>query len=401
MIHLFRKVIPSVAMSSAQTLGLIAQCPLWKYAWQLNYLRTLHEITQFPFDYPTFPILVVTPPDLEFPVFHDQLWSHILAYSDQSLATHVWQSLPPLQQSFPLAQATVEQRRQLLALCAQPLSPAFCRAFATEEFLTWQESLQLLRELFAVWKDQAPSTMNPLYTKFPVILSCVLSRNLPYSTLPLSSPANCLITGSQLIFYWHKNAMALARLVDIDTRKTLLFDLLAYVHPGYHGVYPYEGNILLSLIHLTHVEYLGFFQPSFRTAFRSLCSTLSCEDLLVLPSECRTYLSDVFYGNTQEAYLDPVFHFWLLENTSLADKYPDIFTHHLPPVNWLFYFPPSKPSFALHAFNPPYASPSLLSTWQTWNSFSTYEALIPSLGFNHCTTLQSLDYASQMDTSSF
>jgi hypothetical protein len=240
MAHLFRKAIPTVAMNAVQNLALIARCPLWEHTWEICFLRQLHRICDYPLDYPTFPLLVVTPFELPYPVFQDDVWKHILAYSEQSLASQIWHSCPPLQESFPLAQATEEERTQLLAACAHGLPGMQTLDFSSTNTMSWQQSYPMIRALFSDWQAHAPEGMDPSYALFPIQLSCVISRLIFPSDLPFHTPADCLMTGSQFIFYWDKAVDALDRLMSAEARAQLLSP--AFQGIGRRSTYPIHGR---------------------------------------------------------------------------------------------------------------------------------------------------------------
>jgi hypothetical protein len=409
-LHVFRTAIPTVAMNAMQNLALIAKCPLWRFVWHITDLRILHHVCRFPFLHPSFPMLNLDGPfELDFPVFDSDVWTHILAFSEQSLSSHIWHSCPPLQSEafsevatsadgktktvFPWTSVSVESRQSILSTCSHGLPAMGSLDFSLEQPLPWKLSSHLFRTLFLSWSAHTPDGLQPLFDLFPVQLSCVISRSMSPQDLPFD-PSNCLLTGSQFIFYWLQAAEALGKLqgdepcheymAEAFDRLTVL-DSTSVCHSTRPHIQPlYCGQMLPSLISLTYFDYLTFLQPSLGAALAELR-----EFLLGYSSSLRPpltdYLSAVYHGHIQESYLDPVFHYYLLGSTGLATRFPDIFPRHFPPVDWTCFFPPSHPSTLIQPFEPPFISTPILTAWQRWSTFTTYEDLIKSLGFSDVT----------------
>lgn len=373
--HVFRKAIPTIAFNAVQNLAVIAQCPLWRYVWHIDCFRTLHLVCKYPFDFPDFPQLVLAPPyPMEIPVFDSDSWTNIMAHCAQSLASHVWQCCPPLQQDFPLASSAEESKQQLLASCAHDLPVVAGHDFAMEVPIPWELGHPLFKMLFTSWASAVPDGYKPMFDLLPVQLSCVLSRTMS----PLDLPTACLMTGSQFIFYWHRVVLALDRLIGSTARCKLLEDVFQKTPIQGGPPYSFKGDTLLTMIHLTFTDYMMLQQPSFGIAFDDFCVTC-LQPNFYLCWAVEQYLSKVYQGKIQESYLDPIYHFFLLEHLSLTKQYPDIFPKTIPPMDWTFYFPPSYPTPSTQDFEAP-QDPLNASLWDKWKDLS-YPDLLKDLSY--------------------
>jgi hypothetical protein len=380
MTHLFRKAIPTVALNAAQILSLIARNHLWQFTWHVDFLKELHQIAKYPFDYPTFPNLVILPFELDFPVFASDDWKFILASHENSIAYHVWLCCPPLQQALPSVLATEVSRRELLAKCAHGLSLFGCHDFSTEETLGSHQGYAIFRALFNDWAAHAPAGLSPLFQHFPVILSCVVSRLMSPFDIPFASPSAYMMTGSQLFFFWHKAIMTLDRMIGPDARIALLKNVFIKI-PRHGGkTYTYMGDPLLTLIQLVYNDYVGLLQPSFFLAYDDL-AMFALQPSFEVGWAASRYLSAVYQGQLRETHLDPIFHYYLLDCLSLTITYPDIFSRQLPPMDWSFYFPPSTIPPTPQPFEEPCPNDYAHDHWSHYLRHESLPEIITSLRF--------------------
>lgn len=382
--HLFRKAIPTIALNAAQNLALTASTPLWKYTWHVDFLKQLNFIAKYPFDYHVFPNLAIVPFDLDFPVFSCDDWKHILDYAEQSLAHHVWRYCPLVQKASPSVLATEESIVQLLADCARGIPLFGDHEFSLESTMNWQQGYPLLRKLFEEWAGNAPPLFTPHFAYFPVQLSCVISRLIPLFDIPFSTPSAFMLTGSQLIFYWHKAILALDRKIGPQARCELLADVFTIAPHQGGKTYTFKGDVLLTMIQLAYNSYLGYLQPSFLTvfadfAYAALAPTFS------IGWGTTNYLTKVYQGQLQESFLDPIIHYFLMKHLSLYDKHPDIFPRYFPPMDWSFYFPPGTRPSHIQAFEPAKPSDLWACSWSLWHRHETYPDMIASLRFKDAT----------------
>lgn len=303
--------------------------------------------------------------------------------------TRCGNAAPFVKEVFPLALANVESKRNVLATIAYGLPIVGTMEFSCEETLNWKQSYPLLRMLFLEWATYAPDGMQPLFELFPVQLSCVISRRMSPFDLPFACPADCMLTGSKFIFFWYKARQALDDLLGLEDRIALLTDAFTRPHvdnsthitytKGPDVKYPYCGDMLICLIHLTYSDYISFQQPSFAPAYEALRGYMLSNGCL--PQEVSEYLVAVYHGHIMETYLDPVIHYFLLDHTSLTKTYPDIFPRHVPPVDWSFFMrPTTTPSTQIQSFEKPLITDTLMAVWKAWSAeHPTFESLVKSL----------------------
>jgi hypothetical protein len=382
MAHLFHKAIPTIAISAAQNLSLIASCHLWRFTWHVDFLRTLHQVAKYPYDFPVFPDPVVPHYELDYPVFHCEEWLYIFGYHEDSLAYHVWLCCPPVVQSSSSVFHTEESMVDLLAKCAPGSSLDGNHHLAKVETMGWQRGHPVLKQLFSYWESHAPVGLVPHFTQFPVLLSCVISRLIPSFDLPLASPKDYMMTCSQFYFYWYKAICALDRLIGAEARIEFLKDVFAHAPTRGGSTYTYKGDVLLTLMHLVLDEYIGFQQPSFITVFQELSGYARLTQF-ELGYSAKKYLLDVYTGKLRESFLDPIFHFFILDHLALPSKFPTIFTRTLPVMDWSFFFTPATlPPTATRSFQPKCLTNDYMNYfWPRYQKFDSYPELIASLRF--------------------
>lgn len=116
-----------------------------------------------------------------------------------------------------------------------------------------------------------------------------------------------MLTGSQYYLSWHKAILALDRKIGAEARLEPLKDVFAQALRHGGNTYTFKGDVLLSLLHLTLHEYLGFLQPSFLLAYEDLAGFARLKKFAV-GLYARKYLLSACTGELREPYLDPTFH---------------------------------------------------------------------------------------------
>lgn len=388
MAHLFRNIIPSIALSAVQNLSLIASCPLWEFTRNVDFLQKLHMIAKYPLDFPMIPTMVITPFELEFPVFHSDDWIPILDYHEESLAYHVWQCCPPIQNASPSVLATEESKIALLTACG-------CHDLLQEPTMGWQQSHPLLKKLFEVWAASKPVGLKPYFSQFPFLFSCVLSRLIPPFDITLATSQDAVMTGSQFLFYWHKAIMALDRKIGSQARVELMETAFQEAPRQGGSTYTFKGDVMLTLIHLTIIDYFGFLQPEFIPVCQEFCC-FARSPRFEFGYCAKEYMKDVYTGKIRESFLDPIIHFFILERLSLPTLFPDIFPRHLLPVDWSLYFTlaPSLPTS--HVLPIPFLKRKLTNhstiSWNRYQKAVSYPDLISSLCFKDGTLVDTSDF---------
>lgn len=381
MAHLFRKVIPAISISAVQNLSLIASCPLWAHTLNVDFLQTFHMVAKYPFDFPMIPIMVITPFELEFPVFQSDDWIPILDYHEESLAYHVWRCCPPIQNAPPGAATTEESVVAVLDMCG-------CHALIQEQTMGWQQSHPLLQALFARWIANKPTGSNPCFAHFPYLLSCVLSRLISPFDLPLATSSGCTMTASQFLFYWHKAVLALDRKIGPRARAELLTPAFSEVPRQGGRTHTFKGDVLLTLLCIVYMDYYGLLQNSLLPV---------CQDMFYyirspqydLCWAVRDYLEKVYLGQIRESFLDLVFHFFILDHLSLPTLFPEIFTRQILPVDWSFFFTPTtRASTTSLPFSSRHPDADSIYHWNQWSKHSNYSDLITSMCFTDGTVVK-------------
>jgi hypothetical protein len=375
--QLCKNFVAPLAISAIQELAKLAECELWPEVVGHPKMQKLYTACRDPFQIFFLSDIEVYQFSALYDSFQKREWQRVLQSVENSLAFAVGQMFPRGSYSTITLIGEEQEVKTLLAFHIRVQIPPP----GSPLMRVWT----CARQMIDTWKRPH---LNPnILIPFPIYLSFVIAMQDSRLSSSYATSPYPFLTGSQLIAWWHRAALALNDMDGGRERRALLLQFWPQVMAARRVMQRDKpDSVLLTLVGLTMTDYVCGQAPAFASAFLALKDWILSPDESPLPNVCMAYMTSVFYGGIKEKYLDPVPHYFLIKtHHSWMDSLHWALPRIIPPVDWSVYVPQDhlaiRPVCSAQCLPSSYAA-SLIATWDDWSQYSDYHQLFDALGFH-------------------